>query len=471
MVQKNSELKEIVIPYTTDASPSWNGYNHQGKVGIYVVLRMLEDISKEEIQNYELELEWLEDFSIKKDGKYRSIHQVKTYKDTGTSAYKEAIWLLLAKLLDIDELVGAYLHVTQELTNVDKLNDKLLTYEMNEKKKDKDKSTKKYATPKECRDKVIASGKYSEVFKKFHLYDYDTERKYCSLEEIESATKLKLKELIGDLATETRVERAYYCLLGLVDNNIRERHINIQTGKKEEKISINFMDIQNIVLQNFELVSKEYVSYYLKDEFQKISQSYLDDLKEEYEFGLISSEEILVIRKTFKQIIELDNNQFLDFCLTITPNNEVNKESQEHVIQIIYQCLNKTGLNDGFFEILKQIKQEFKDNKWIYNKKNLEGVNISYLPSTIIDDDHPIRNQKLASGILNNTQPELLNEVDKIITKSINLSSLENPKFYANVPDPEGKDLEKLKEYHNRITKIKKISLIDIHNAKGDLLS
>lgn len=467
----------LIKPYTTDASPSWNGYNHQGKVGIYVALKMMEDIPKEDMNKYELELEWFEDFSIKKEGKYKFIHQVKTYADTATSKYKEAIWLLLAKLLDIEELEGAFLHVTQKLTNFDKLEEKLLTYVMSEDDKKNEEATSKeikngkYATPKECHDKVKESGKYHEVFRKFALYDYDDGKQYCSLEGIEEVTKEKLHQLIGDLATETRVERAYYYLLGLVDRNIRERHIDIQTGFKKEKVSINFLDIQNIVYKDFELISKEYASYYLKNEFYNISQSYLEDLKEEYEAKIISEEEHLILCKILKEINELDDEQFLDFCLRITPNNEVDKELPEHIIKMINQCLNKTALNDGFFEILKQIKREFKDKKWTYNKKNSDGMNITYLPSTITDDDHPIRNRKLARGIINNANPELLNEVDKIITKSINLPSLEDSKVYANVPDPEGEELDNLTEYHDRIIKIKKISLVDITNAKGELLS
>lgn len=469
-------LDTLIIPYTTDASPSWNGYNYQGKVGVYVALNMMKDIPKEDVNKYELELEWFEDFSIKKEGKYKSIHQVKTYADTATSKYKEAIWLLLAKLLDIKELEGAFLHVTQKLTSVDKLEEKLLGYVMSE---DEEKDTedtskkqkiKKYATPKECHDKVKASGEYHKLFRKFSLYNYNDKEQYCSIEGIEEATKEKLHQLIGALATETRVERAYYYLLGLIDKNIRERHIDIQTGEKKKKVSINFSDIQKIVYKDFELISKEYASYYLKNEFNHISNSYLEDLKEELEINIISEQEIVIFNNTLKQINELDDKQFLDFCLKITPNNEVNKELPEHIIKMISQCLNKTGLNDVFFEMVKQIKKEFKDNKWTYNKKNIDGMNITYLPSTITDDDHPIRNRKIAKGIISNAHPELLNEVDKIITKSINLPSLEDAKVYTNMPDPEDENFEKSKEYHDRITKIKKISLVDIKNAKGDLL-
>lgn len=472
-----NETNNLIVPYTTDASPSWNGYNHQGKVGIYVALEMMNHIPKEDINKYELELEWFEDFSIKKDGKYESIHQVKTYSHTATSKYKEAIWLLLAKLLDIKELGNAFLHVTQKLTNTEKLEKKLLTYVMSEdaekntEESSQKQKTEKYATPKECRDKVNESGKYHELFKRFALYDYGDGNQYCSLEGIEEATKKKLHQLIGASATETRVERAYYYLLGLVDKNIRERHIDIQTGYKQHKVPIKFLDIENIVNENFELISKEYASYYLKNEFQSISQSYLEDLKEEYEENMILEQEVLRLHKTLKQINELDNEQFLDFCLKITPNNEVNKELPEHIIKMIKHCLNKTGLNDGFFEMLKQIKKEFADNKWTYNKKNTDGVNVTYLPSTITDDDHPLRNRKLAKSIINNAHLELLNEVDKIITKSINLPTLEDSKIYTNIPDPEGENLNELLAYNDRITKVKKISLIDINNAKGELLS
>lgn len=34
---------EGIESYSTDASPSWNGFNHQGKVAIYVVLKMFRE--------------------------------------------------------------------------------------------------------------------------------------------------------------------------------------------------------------------------------------------------------------------------------------------------------------------------------------------------------------------------------------------------------------------------------------------
>jgi hypothetical protein len=463
-------MLEVMAPYTTDASPSWNGYNHQGKVAIYVALKLMEEIPEGDIEKFEIELEWLEDFSMKKEGRYISIHQVKTMPDTATSSYKEATWLLLAKLLEIKELENAYLHVTQKLTNFEKFEEKLLTYTLNERETGKVKTKgKKYASPIECRDKVIGSGKYNDLFEKFDLYEYESGNYFCSLEEIEELIKARLKQIIGTGATEIRVDRAYHFLLGLIDKNIRERQIDIQSGKKVEKVSIDFLEIQKVVQHNFESVSKEYAAYFLKNEFNSISQSYLDDLQEEYQMGTISAEEILLVNKIIKQIYELGDEQFLEFCLKITPNNEVSKDHPDHIVKMIQQCLNRTGLNDGFFEITKEVKKELEENMWVYNQKNQEGINITYLPSTIIDKNHPVRNQKLAKAILNNAHPELLNEVDKIITTSINMDTLEDTRFHSNVPDPEGLEIQRSNDYHDRITKIKNISLIDLNKAKGEI--
>jgi len=67
-----------------DATPSWSGYNYQGKVALYVVLDKICELystgNTADISNFYLELEWLEDFSVKQiitgASVYKSIHQV-----------------------------------------------------------------------------------------------------------------------------------------------------------------------------------------------------------------------------------------------------------------------------------------------------------------------------------------------------------------------------------------------------------
>lgn len=90
-----------------DATPSWNGFNYQGKVGLNTALtKILKLLTlktydkysfEKEIEHIKLEYEWLEDFSIKNGDQYESLHQVKHYKETNFSKYKDAIDTILTR--------------------------------------------------------------------------------------------------------------------------------------------------------------------------------------------------------------------------------------------------------------------------------------------------------------------------------------------------------------------------------------
>lgn len=91
-----------------DATPSWNGFNYQGKVGLYVALSLINkelgqkldlDDMTSFMSDYSLEYEWIEDFSIKKGDEYISLHQVKHYKDSRFGSYKDAIDTILTRRL------------------------------------------------------------------------------------------------------------------------------------------------------------------------------------------------------------------------------------------------------------------------------------------------------------------------------------------------------------------------------------
>lgn len=67
----------IIAPI--NAIDSWEGYEYQGHIALYTALSDIEVLSKQEkaISNMDLQIEGEEDFSIRKDGKYVSLHQVK----------------------------------------------------------------------------------------------------------------------------------------------------------------------------------------------------------------------------------------------------------------------------------------------------------------------------------------------------------------------------------------------------------
>lgn len=61
------------------AITSWENYEYQGHISLYIALKKLFDLLKcsESISDYDLQIEGEEDFSIRKDKKYISLHQVK----------------------------------------------------------------------------------------------------------------------------------------------------------------------------------------------------------------------------------------------------------------------------------------------------------------------------------------------------------------------------------------------------------
>ena len=111
-----------------DASNSWNGFNHQGKIALWYVIKQINELfqngvcsasSFDTLKDYFLELEYMEDFSIcKKQGEeivYLSVHQVKDYNTSSLNKYENAILGLAKHLIDIPTIENACLHITKEL--------------------------------------------------------------------------------------------------------------------------------------------------------------------------------------------------------------------------------------------------------------------------------------------------------------------------------------------------------------------
>lgn len=112
-----------------DASNSWNGYNHQGKLAILFAIKQILEVydkslsteeNKKILKDYFLEIEYLEDFSIGKHvngGKeeYSYVHQVKNHATDVVSDYDSALLGLAYHVEKMPELKKAYLHATTEI--------------------------------------------------------------------------------------------------------------------------------------------------------------------------------------------------------------------------------------------------------------------------------------------------------------------------------------------------------------------
>ena len=80
-----------------NATGSWSGYLHQGKVGLLVGLQKINELitNRDQLDDWIIEYESAEDFDIKKGSEVFSRHQVKAYKDANfPNDYKDVLGIL-----------------------------------------------------------------------------------------------------------------------------------------------------------------------------------------------------------------------------------------------------------------------------------------------------------------------------------------------------------------------------------------
>ncbi len=100
---------KIIPPFS--ALVSWESYEYQGHIALYVTLKMINELVHKSIdlKDYELQIEGEEDFSILKGNRYLSLHQVKA----GTVALKtKDKFAFIIALLEDDNALG-YFHINK----------------------------------------------------------------------------------------------------------------------------------------------------------------------------------------------------------------------------------------------------------------------------------------------------------------------------------------------------------------------
>ncbi|MCH7391472.1 ABC-three component system protein [Acinetobacter dispersus] len=186
-------MAEDVKSSLHDAVPSWNGFNYQGKVGLYVCLKNIlekltsSDINSVEFNNfldsYSIEYEWIEDFSIKNNESYISLHQVKHKEGTSFSSHISAIVTILNRKLC-------------RLSETDFIKYIKLNYDYADCVDDDAKKEKKYKVIKDKLDEVIQAG-YLDA-------EYRLVKDWKSIKnEIENIDRSDLERLLNDFESFT----------------------------------------------------------------------------------------------------------------------------------------------------------------------------------------------------------------------------------------------------------------------------
>ena len=417
------------------AIPSWSGYVYQGKVAIYHVLRMIKDsltIDKDVIfDNYELEIEWQEDFAIKVNGSYDSIHQVKAYEESSSpTVYNKALSDLYEKLSKGIGVSG-WLNIWNPIH-----------------------FTSGTASKNFEELKTANQGKYSKsVIDKVCIYSYCNGNQFCDLDDIDGLIVKKIGEIynlynfgISSLTTE-QYEFVRFKLYQIIDDHIVEVHKDLT--KKKKTIPFNTMLDKFVV--NYEEYSKEYEYIKVKNNFFEKIFEYCNNT-----------------RNCSIPIEECNNN-----CDLFKIEQELESKAAEEVYKIILRStphyksindlLNDTGLIFGLSRTFHTLNKNYQTSQYLYKKDT------TYLPTTIHTPDNiPV----IAKNILDNKELDSIipqYEIDIFISKDVNSEDI--LKDARDCKDVNSKDIDELfgVERRNAINTINQIQIKRLDDVKGEL--
>jgi hypothetical protein len=405
------------------AISSWSGFVYQGKVAIYHVLKEIHN------ESYTLQLDSLDDFAIfDENSKVVSLHQVKAKKDKTFGAYKKAF----KQLQDGGNDIGCqnlYFHLAREITN---------------------------KTP------TSIELDFSPI--KVYMYGNNS---YCSVDSIDSQIESLIIVLMRlyhaddpSKATPDYAEKVRKYLDDLVVKKLFEIHQIIHDNLQSETESaytqrINFSEFIDILNKdlNQEHLGDGYYLYQIKSDICRYHQNYCLDEDNE-----LSDDDLQKLNSIILKFKQLNKEEIISFIKNIMPHRVFK-------FNTITDYKDNTPIEDEikevFFEAIKYIKNipDFTDKmlvQWLSN-------DIVYSPTTINNGDSSKNQKKVCKNIVKNALDndlDVLFESDKLITTFIDVDEIASPTIIENI------DYENSR---NHIMQWKKVSLITIENAKGEI--
>lgn len=385
-----------------NATSSWSGYIHQGKVGFLVALRQLRQCIEAGVsyEEYSIRYENAEDFDIiGNEGQVLSRHQVKAYTD-GTSrerystlfniqkrAYREVthkngrkVWKeeVIEEGFQIHSFDGQgkikfvdvptdsrYVHVI-----VDVIDFKLSRHEYLK----KDGRRQNYTDNNSC----------------IQLYPYDRGKNicYCPLSQDDSNDKIRdyciteIKEILMLEKSSLKdynphLNQVYLRYVGsLLDHSIGKAHSESYFPE------ISFGEIINLIKEE---VPKDEV-YEMKNTLTYSWEKYHRDYSSD-----ISEEDFKLMDKIINQLLSMSKEEFCEFVRMVLPH----EKSDEDFAKIF----NITLLERIFYSLIKDLRKfSFKHYSF------LDDVKKSYRFSLIDIEESPGRIATVIKNIIDNSE-------------------------------------------------------------------
>ncbi|MEO4201015.1 ABC-three component system protein [Acinetobacter pittii] len=297
-----------------DASPSWSGFNYQGKVALYYALKRINMLPiEEDFSNSSLMLEANEDFEIIINGVSVSFHQVKAYDKSSYSKYSNALLEITLELSknpkvigkihtwkkinpkpefsdikssitsDIKEILDEY----REANNANNTNSTLHKAVSNTSNISKKTSIIRNAFKNKTLTEIAQSlleifNNENDAISRVEIYTYDDGNQFCDLNSINDKIKSELSVAFTKreiLVTSDQLDKSFLYFLGIMDKYIINRHKN---KRDTQKLPILFAEIIEVLEKDHEDISKEYLAHKFKERFAYHIDHYMEDPGEEY---------------------------------------------------------------------------------------------------------------------------------------------------------------------------------------------
>jgi hypothetical protein len=413
-------------PHT--AITTWSGFIYQGKVAIYHVLQQIINIA--DYDELVLQLDSLDDFSILDiSGKIISIHQVKAKKTQYFSGYKDDFKKLESNAVKYD-CNNAYFHLALNIT-----------------------------------DKTSSEIELSCLPVKVYQYDQNY---CCALDEIDGKIEQSIKHLFdkgfaGETFKQTDcnyVTKARRYLDEIILTKVLEIHKIVHENIMSDSDAaftqtIPFSEFINILQKdlNQEDLGEDYFLHVLLIDLHQYYQDYCIEHE-----GELTENELVKLSLYMKEIEGFSNEDMIKFICNIMPHREFKFKTLGDYKD---NSFDKDGIQQSFLTIMNELKEaEFNTMGFFYWSVGDK----SFSPTTI--DKGKSHAGNVCKNILKNAQGidlDVMFEGSNLITTDINVVSVtDRASDIILVPE------DNLQE-DKRISRWKKVSLVSLNNAKGDI--
>ncbi|MFH6657425.1 ABC-three component system protein [Streptococcus suis] len=381
------------VDQNRNATPSWSGYIHQGKVGFLVALRQLRQCIEAGVsyEEYSIRYENAEDFDIiGNGGQVLSRHQVKAYiNGNEREDYSDLFNIQTRKVEDGKEKIdqkGFQIHEFDGKGNVVRVmvpSDSRFLHvieDVPDFNLSKDDYLSKYPSRTKYTDNVscVRLYKYNQAEDRFYcpLSQYeenDTIRDYC-IAEIERILGLR-SNLLKD--NSSHFDQVYLKYVGsLLDHSIGQAHS--ESGFPE----ISFGEILSIIEKE---TPKDEV-YEMKNNLTCRWEKYRCDYG-----GDIREEDIKRMDEINNQLLSLPKDEFYEFVRMMLPH--------ENPDENFLELFRNAPMEDIFYVLLEKIKG-FSFKAYSY----LDDNEKSYRTSLISIQDRPGRIATVIKNIIDNSE-------------------------------------------------------------------